>query len=412
MGWSPDGKRYSYILTDASGDSMLSRDPTGSRPVTLFQSSELKKTNDIVWLHDGRLVYDMTESGSQDTVCNYWITRLDLISGKRLEEPRRLTNWPNSCVSSGSVTSDDKRLVYSLSSGFYTSYVADLGAGGTQIRNAKHFTLEDSDDGTHGWTVDGKVIVAQIRGNGWGLYKQSLDSDTPEPIASSVNGGALLLGATSPDGKWYIARSWPDKESVEHPSVPLPIVRIPLAGGAPETILQVSRHANVSCARPPSNSCVIATQSEDRKQMVVSILDPIKGRGTELARFDFARELAVLEIPTCVISPDGTRLAIARSPESPIEIHSLHGQLIHKIPYQSAGIWIWLAWAANQKGLFVTRKAQNGNELLYLDLRGNVTSLRKCIGSETCWGLPSPNGRHLAVVDRNQSNNMWMMENF
>ncbi|MBZ5658266.1 MAG: protein kinase [Acidobacteriia bacterium] len=413
MGWSPDGKRYSYIFADASGESMLSRDITGSPAVTLFQSSELKKTNDIVRLHDGRLVYDMTESGSQGTVCNYWITRLDLSSGKRLEAPRRLTNWPNFCVTSGSVTSDDKRLVYSLSSsGFYTSYVADLEAGGTRIRNAKHFTLEDSDDGAHGWTADGKVIVAQIRGSGWGLYKQSLDSDTPEPIASSADGGALLLGATSPDGKWYVARSWPDKESVEHPSVPLPIVRIPLAGGAPETILLVSRHANVSCARPPSSICVIAMQSEDRKQMVVSILDPVKGRGYELARFDFARELAVLEVPTCVISPDGTRLAIARSPESPIEIRSLHGQLVQTIPSQSAGELLMVFWTADQKGFFVTRKAQNGNELLYLDLRGNVTSLRKCIGGETCFGVPSPDGRHLAIIDRNQSANIWMMENF
>jgi serine/threonine protein kinase len=415
MGWSPDGKRYSYIFADASGESMLTRDVTGGPPVTLFQSSELRNTNDIVWLHDGRLVYDMSESGSQGTVCNYWITRLDLSSGKRLEEPRRLTNWPSFCVSSGSVTSDDKRLVYSLSSSaFYTSYVADLESGGTRLRNTRHFTLEDSDDGAHGWTVDGKVIVAQIRGNGWGLYKQPLDSDTPEPIASSVDGGALVLGATSPDGKWYISRVWPtgEKPSSDHLTVPLSILRIPLAGGAPETILHLSRHANVSCARPPANMCIIAEVTDDQKQMIVSILDPIKGRGPELARLDLDGELDVLGVPMCTVSPDGTRLAIARGQESPIEIHSLHGQLIHRIPYQSAGTWIWLAWAANQKGLFVTRKAQNGNELLHLDLQGNALSLRKCIGDETCFGLPSPDGRHLAIIDRNQSANIWMMENF
>jgi hypothetical protein len=157
---------------------------------------------------------------------------------------------------------------------------------------------------------------------------------------------------------------------------------------------------------------VIAEQSEDRKQMIVSIFDALKGRGPELARFDFARELETLEVPTCVISPDGTRLAIARSPESPIEVYSLHGQLMRKIPSQSVGDLIWLAWSANQKGLFVTRKAQRGNELLHLDVQGNVTSLRKCIGNETCFGFPSPDGRHLAVIDRNQSNNLWMMENF
>ena len=99
-------------------------------------------------------------------------------------------------------------------------------------------------------------------------------------------GGALLLGATTPDGKSYIGLIWPNGESIEHPTIPLPILRIPLAGGTPETILQLSRHGNVSCARPPSDTCVLAEQSEDRKQMIVSILDPIKGRGPELARID------------------------------------------------------------------------------------------------------------------------------
>src|SRR5262249_40567440 len=147
---------------------------------------------------------------------------------------------------------------------------------------------------------------------------------------------------------------------------------------------------------------------------IVSILDPIKGRGPELARFDFDRELAVVEAPTCVIFADGTRLALKRSPESPIEIYSLHGRLIHKIPSQPAGKMRDLIWSADQKGLLITRRSRGGDELVYLDLQGNVRSLRKCIGigDQTCSGLSSPDGRHLAIIERNQSNNMWMMENF
>jgi eukaryotic-like serine/threonine-protein kinase len=412
--WSADGKQYLYISTNSSGDTGLSRNVKGGPPVTLFQPSELAKMNDLVWLHDGRVIYSIAEPESQNNACNYWTMRLDLATGKHIEEPRRLTNWPNFCVSSGSVTNDDHRLAFMASSGFYTTYVADLRAGGTVLRNTRRFTSEDSDDSAHGWTADGKLIFTQHQGNSWRLYKQSLDSETPELISSSlVAGGWLLSGATSPDGRWYISRVWPDREGVEHSSVPFPILRIPLAGGAPETILQLSRHANVSCARPPSHSCVIAEQSEDRKQMIVSILDPIKGRGPELARFNFDRELDVLEVPAGVISPDGTRLAIARSPESPIEIRSLRGQLIHKLSSPSVGHFGGvLMWSPDQKGLFVTRRAPGGDELVYLDLQGNVTSLRKCVGTETCYGLPSPDGRHLAIGDRNQSNNIWMMENF
>jgi serine/threonine protein kinase len=410
--WSTDGKQYLYISTNSSGDTVLSRNVKGGPPVTLFQPSELAKIHDLVWLHDGRLVYSLAEPwNTVSDVCNYWTMRLDLATGRHLEEPRRLTNWPNFCVSSGSVTNNDKRLAFVAWSGFYTTYVADLESGGKGLRNIRHFTLEDSDDQALGWTPDGKLIVAQNRGSSWRVYKQSLDSDTQEPIAESANGDWLGQGATSSDGKWYIANVWPAGESVEHPSVPFPILRIPLAGGAPETILQLSRQANVSCARPPSNVCVIAQQSEDRKQMIVALFDPMKGSGPELTRFDFDRELDAIGSPTCAVSPDGTRLAIRRGPDSPIEIHSLHGQLIRKIPLQSVGELTWLTWTADEKGFFL-RKGQGRNELLYLDLQGNVTSLRKCVDALACSGYPSPDGRHLAIIDRNQSNNMWMMENF
>lgn len=401
--WSPDGKQYLYI----SEETVFSRNVKGGPPVTLFQPSELAKMSDWVRLHDGRMIYALPEP-TNDRTCNYWTMRIDLSTGRQLEEPRRLTNGANFCVFGGSVTNNDKRLAFVAWSGFYTSYVADLEAGGKGLRNIRRFTLEE-DDLVRGWTPDGRLIVAQDRGSSWRVYKQSLDSDTPEPIVSSVE-GALTLGATAPDGKWYIGRIWPNARSIEHPTVPIPILRIPLAGGAPETILLLSRDGSVSCSWPPSSTCVIAQQSEDGKQMIVSILDPIKGRGPELFRLNVG-------LSPCVISPDGTRLAMARSPESPLEIRSLHGQLVRKIPSQSVGELTWLNWSADQKGFFATKKGQRGNELLYLDFQGKATSLRKCGGGASgpgggCEGLPSPDGRHLAIIDRDQSNNVWMMENF
>ena len=408
-GWSPDGKHFGYVLTDESGSRLLSQPLEGGPTITLLGDAELSKSNDFNWLHDGRVVFDLRETNNGN-VCNYWMMRLDLATGRHLEEPRRLTNWPNFCVFSGSVTNDDKRFAFVASSGFYAAYVADLEAGRKRLRNIRRFTLEEGDS-VGGWSADGKVLIGQNRDNHWILYKQPVDSETKEPIVSSGAGGALLLGATTPDGKWYLGRFWPVGQSIDHPTIPFPILRIPLAGGRPETIMQISRLGNVSCARAPSSTCVLV-QSEDGKQMIVSILDPIKGRGSELARFDFDRELAAVDVPLGVISPDGTRLAISRNPEGPIEIRSLHGQLLRNIPSQSLGILTWLTWSADEKGLFVSRKGQQGDELLYLDFQGNATSLRKCVGSDACQGFPSPDGRHLAVSDRAQSNNMWMMENF
>src|SRR4029077_7143209 len=98
-------------------------------PVTLLRPSEMGGTTDFVWFHDGRVVYALHEPTNYRT-CNYWTMRLDLATGKHLEEPRRLTNWPDFCVFGGSVTNNDKRLAFVASSELNTSYVADLEAGG------------------------------------------------------------------------------------------------------------------------------------------------------------------------------------------------------------------------------------------------------------------------------------------
>ena len=414
FGWLPDGKRYAYISTDASGDTLLSRNVKGGSATTLFHSSELAKVGDMVWLHDGRVVYSLQESDNRD-VCNYWTMRLDLGSGKRIEEPRRLTNWPGFCVSSGTATKDDKQLVFAAWSNFYTSYVAEVESGGTRFTDIKHFTLEDSDDLIMDWAEEGRaVIVAQNRRDHYSLYKQRIDSDRLEPIVSSVAGGIVDYAVIAPGNKWIVAFIWPivDGALLLRPSAPLTLVRIPFRGGAPETILQLSRPAPVSCARRPSGICVIFEQSETRKHMIVSVLDPGKGRGAELARFDLVRDIDVfVDNLLGAISSDGTRLAIARSPESPIEIYSLRGQLIKRIPSPTLGTVINLVWAPDQQGLYLTRKTGNGTELLHLDLRGHLQSLRQCVGPP-CFSLPSPDNRHVSILENNRSMNMWMIEHF
>jgi serine/threonine protein kinase len=408
--WSPDGSHYLYVARDESGDRGFSQKVAGSLPVTVLGPSELQKSNDIVWLHDGRVVYDQREVSTD--ACNYWITRFDLDSGKRLEEPRRLTNWPNFCVSSGSVSSDDKHLVFEQFSDFCTSYISDLQGEGSRIRNVKQFTFNG--DCAVGWSSDSRaVIVGQTRGDTYRPFRQSLDSDTPEPLAPVMAGDLYGLGTMTPDGNWHIFQIWPKEVGTQQVSFPLATIRVPTDGGPAETILRTSLPAMVSCARLPFKTCVIAEKTEDRKQMIVSSFDPLKGRGPELARFDLGQDLDSFLIGIiCQVSPDGERLAVARTSEGPIEIYTLGAQLMGKVPTHSPFKLVWLTWAADQKGLFITGKVGNGDELSYADLKGNTKSLRRCVGDNNCFGFPSPDGRHLAITDRNHSTNMWMMENF
>jgi len=171
----------------------------------------------------------------------------------------------------------------------------------------------------------------------------------------------------------------------------------------------------ISCARPPSKLCVVSEESPDRKSMVIKAFDPVGGRGAELDRFDLAPDskdwIDSDHLHLCWISPDGTRLAIARSPQGPIEIHSLHGQPTQIIPTKGLDKLAILTWAADAKGLFVSRHLYDGGELVYVELGGRTHSLWRSHGGR-CSGRPSPDGRHIAISDSEQSTNIWMMENF
>jgi hypothetical protein len=113
----------------------------------------------------------------------------------------------------------------------------------------------------------------------------------------------------------------------------------------------------------------------------------------------------------CILSPDGTRLAFARSSDGPIEIRSLRGHPTQVINAKGLDKLWGINWAEDGKALLVAKKVQDGTVLLHVDFQGKTTQLWKSIGPR-CIGLQSPNGRHIAIYDWKRTSNMWMMENF
>ena len=83
-----------------------------------------------------------------------------------------------------------------------------------RARVMEHFvaplTQEESDDYALDWTADSRsVIVGHHRNpDSYGLYKQSLDSQTPESLLAPMGGGWVNYGVMNPDGKWLIALLW------------------------------------------------------------------------------------------------------------------------------------------------------------------------------------------------------------
>ena len=148
--------------------------------------------------------------------------------------------------------------------------------------------------------------------------------------------------------------------------------------------------------------------------MIVTSFDPVKGRGSELARFTLGEDktLGADHLLICDLSPDGSRLALARNPAGPIEVHSLEGRQVLTISTTGFAPLRHIAWAADGKGLFVSTHKQDAGELLHLDLDGNAKVIWKCAGPNFCTATPSPDGRHLAIYETKRNANMFMMENF
>jgi serine/threonine protein kinase len=414
--WQPNGRHLLFVRTDGSGATILSRDLVGGPAMTVFTPPEAKEQRgDVVWLRDGRLLYQVVDPSSRSTsiqdTCNFWTLKLDTLTGKPIEKPKRLTAWTGFCLSSANVTADGTRLAFLESSGDHgTSYIADLAWGGTRLLNQTHFTLEEADDAITDWTADSKTtIVIHNRGDHYELYKQALKQETPESIVKATP-DLLENAVVSPDGKWVILQVWPISGN---PSRLVPVMRVPITGGLPEQLFRVREGSLISCSRAASNLCTVAEQSDDRTGMIITAFDPAKGRGHEIARFEIDPNIDTSRYLQGRISPDGTLLVALRGQRGPIEIRSLHGGSMKVIHPKGVDNTLIVSWAADGKGLFVTNGTKEGSELLYMDLRGNTRLLWKSASlGRRCFGVPSPDGRHLAINDMQQSANMWMMENF
>jgi serine/threonine protein kinase len=403
--WSPDGQRVMYAIHDESGDTLVSRDPKGGPLTTLLPPSEMKKVRDLSWLPDGRLLYSMDEPEAIRNTCDFWVMRIDTRTGEVIEKARRLTNWSGFSMATVSVTADGKRLAFLGWEGHGTSYMADLAVGGTQILRPLRFPWSESSDAALDWTPDSKAIILMSNRTGRpGIYKQSLEEDTAEPL---VTDGASRDAHVTPDGKWVL---YFGKTEAPRASGPEPVMRVSITGGPSQFLFTGKRRALIVCARS-SNLCAIAEPTDDHKQVTISTLDPLRGRGPELARFNLG---SIEDQWWFDLSPDGTRVAATPSPAEPIYILSLRGQATQQIQVRGWSNLMSLSWAADGKSLFVV----SGNRLqeralLHVDLQGNAHLLWKNPGaSAETTAVASPDGRHLAMSDWTVNSNLWMMENF
>ena len=404
--WSADGRRVIYTEIGPSGKTLLSRDLKDGPPNIVLAPPEMKQVKDFFWLADGRLLYSVAEPEFFGP-CNFWEMPLDMHTGKRLENPKQLTNWSGFCMSGISQTSDGRKMAFLKSVGRATSYLAELADGGTRIINPRHFPSTEVSEGVVDWTPDSKaILLMSYRSGRPGIYSQLLDQDIADPIVTEGYGRNPRV---TPDGKniVYLGIGENGMPPIRGPE---PVMRVSVNGGPSQKLFIARTYSLITCAMTPSGQCVIGEPVEDGKQLAVTVLDPEKGRGPELFRFDL---VANDDNWFLDISPDGTKIAVTRTLTNPIYILSLQGKVLQEIHVKGWNNLESFYWAADGKGLFITSAIPNGKDILHVDLHGNAHKLWESAGgSNETLERPSPDGRFVAFNGWTTTGNIWLLENF
>src|SRR5271154_3614778 len=173
-------------------------------------------------------------------------------------------------------------------------------AAGTKGLVPHRVLLDDWSSAVTGWTRDSKAILFHSQRNGkWAVFRQDMDGKTPETLISGSENyfrprvsseGTLLYTATAS------TRVWDPWDST------IRLMSTPLEGG-PRSTLMTGRY-EYKCGVSPSSSCVVSDLKDP--QLTFSYLDPLKGKGGEIA------SIAGYEggQPRWDLSPDGSRIAI------------------------------------------------------------------------------------------------------
>ncbi len=412
--WSPDGQRLAYIRErytsgrGTRGAAIETCDLKGTKRTVIVSHTDLS-LEDYCWLPDGRIVYARQESPDSNDD-NLWQIGIDGQAGTPTGKPKRITQWAGSFLGNLDASADGKRLTLQKTTYQEQVYLGELAAGGTRMNPPRRLTNDEANDSPTAWTADSKAVLFDSNRNGsaYGIFKQGIDQHTAEPVVAGRQGSFSGWSRLSADGAWILYVEFPKTTSA-----PFRLMRIPVSGGVPQLVLEMPNGLNHDCARAPASLCVALEESQDEKHLTVAAFDPLKGRGKVLRTIEKDPSAHVFGSG---LSPDGSTFAISRSGEAEIHIRllSLSGGVDREITVKG---WpnlsfMGLEWSTDGKGLYCGSGSPRGGTLLYVDLKGNARVLWQFKGQGTIWGVPSPDGRYLAIEGSALNSNVWMLEGF
>ena len=419
--WSPDGSEIAYVISQYTplwrvNTSVVLFTLRTGREETIFSSgghqaetgSEMGLGPALIWTSDNHLVYSMSEPAPNQDDSNVWSVPLDA-RGHVAGSAVRLTAAPDE-VSGLSASADGKRITYTKNYLNPGVYVSELNSGGTRLGAPQRLTLDNWRNYPFSWTADSKAILfSSDRDGTFHIFKQRIDQSAAELLVGGNE--ETSLPRLAPDNATVIFEVWPKLGAP--PASPRRVMRMSLAGGPPQPVLQHDGLGNIQCARPPSDLCLY----DLRGPTLVSFFrfDPMTGDSEELPqlRIQDASSYAY----NWTLSPDGKILATGKGKilqrEPNITFTSVEDGSKRTVTAQAwAGINS-IDFAADGRSVWASAFTNTGKwALLSVDLQGRTRTMLEDAQMAIGWAIPSPDGKHLALWKASGNSNVWMLESF
>ena len=436
--WSADSKRLLYQRKQYAPSSSSvsgakeemekqyrwayeSADPTSGK---VLSSVAGMRFDSACFMPGGRLLFMRWDHVQKRQSYSIWEVKTSPSDGSFQSSPRVLATFEGGTAAGLSASSDGYELAAIWDKDYATVSVANLPKEGPDVPanmgtavgqrteapfallNVNRLTHNLQSDYPHAWMPgSGAVLFESNRSGTFGIYRQQMGSRTPEMIAGFPRDS--ILPQVAPGGKWILFAVQKNTAENSYSKSSFALYRIPTAGGTAEEVPIGGPLDEFRCPLATSGGCVLR-QTVGHQELVYYALDPLHGKGAELGRTTWSPTL----LGDWDVSPDASAVAFP--------IHDSASRSIRIVPLKGPGngpperkieVAIFaeiseVTWAANGKGFYAGATTDAGCDLLYIDLQGRATVLKKSVMGT--WGVPSPDGSKLAFVDYRIDSNVWI----
>ena len=409
LAWSSTGKRLAYVRgTEQRGSLGTVALADGILKDTLSDvglAFGYPATSNLVWLRDGRLVFDLSIPSEGDYY-QLWQMRVDPASGQAIEKPARMLDGHGEDPIWQSASVDGSRLMVVKIRNWTAIQMGEFKERTAPLTGTKALTLTRTQDFPTFWTRDGRSVLFQSDRTGRNqIFRQPLDNANAEPINPGPDDqqGAKI----SPDGNWILYWSAPVRSS----SSMKQLMRFPVSGGSPVRVLEMPNEEAVvfDCPYAPSASCLLGRP--EQSQLVLYELDAIRGLGKPVAHVERNTEGDL----SWRISPDGSGIALSDHLTFPgqFKILTLSDSRIKTVSLSPYCDLREVNWSLDGKSLFSVGVRRPYSFLLRIGLDGKTQIILNGDKDHALYSpMPSPDGRHLIFGQYSWESNAWLLENF